>query len=148
MKSKTLAIDTRENKLTRMAERGGTPNERAVAARKLVDNRTSTNLPAVRSEEAGDVWSVCGVLIRHRNEVRSHLRETALRHFLGHISNGCVVTNRTVSFTDDYGVNDFYTILSWLLKNNLCVKMGSRYQIPSKAAIVRKWNEFVDQMKI
>jgi hypothetical protein len=125
---------------------GGTVHEREIASRKLSQLRST--LPAVRAEEVSDAWSTCGTLVRDRNGAKAYLRETALRYFLEHVSNGCVVTNRTVPLSDEFGSGDFYVILSWLLKHDLCIKMGSRYQISSKAAIVKKWNGFVDQMKV
>ena len=139
-------LDTKAAKLARMAERGGTENERAVAKAKL---QSFASVPAkVAPEEASDIWLPMGQLIRIRGNSRTFLRQTALKHFLQHIKNKQEFNNRSIPLTDDFGTGDFYVILSWLLKCNLCIKRGSRYEIPNKATVVAMWNLSVDSMKL
>lgn len=137
------SVDEKRKKLEVMASRGGTVNERTIAKKKL------ETLPAViESEESRDIWVPMGNLIRVRGNVRVFLRGPALKHFLHNVKEGEKFSNRTVPLTAEFGTGDFYVVLSWMLKNNLCTKYGSKYEIGSKARIAKMWNASVDEMKI
>src|SRR3954447_1638708 len=132
----------RQKALVATATRGGTAQERQTAKEKL-----KTDL-AVRSEEQDDVWTGQGVLARERNGNKAYLRGTALRHFLGHVKDDVAFTARSVPMSEDFGTGDFYMVLSWLLKNDLCSKNGSKYTIPNRSFVRATWNQAVDAMKL
>lgn len=142
--AKKQEVDTKTAKLRRMADRGGTPNERSTAKR-LLD---AANLPVPRAEEVDDQWTGQGWLTRTRGDGKAYLRGAELRHFLSHVKDGQIVTNRTIPLSDTFGSSAFYMVLSFLLKHDLVVKMGSRYQIGNKQEIVACWNRYVEMMKL
>src|SRR5438105_350323 len=94
-------LDTRKDKLGRMASRGGTPNEREIATRLLTEMEPY-------QEERNDTWEEQGTLIRCRGGARAFLRQPALIHFLNHAKEGTPFTYKSIPYADDFGSGDFY----------------------------------------
>jgi hypothetical protein len=132
----------RREALVATATRGATVNERQTAQAKL-----KTDL-AVRSEEQDDVWSSQGVVTRERKGVKTYLRGTALAYFLKHTKDGQVFTARSFPMSVDFNSYEFYMVLSWLIKNDLVVKNGTKYTVPNRAFVKATWNAAVDTMKL
>jgi hypothetical protein len=133
----------KQSALVQIATRGGSVNEQIIAAKMLAKNTTLVEY----KEESNDRWEASGVLIRYRNEVKAYLRQNCLIYFLKQVGNK-EFTYKDIKYTDDFGSGDFYTILSWLLKNNLVLKIGSRYIVLDSSLVVTTWNHSVERMKI
>jgi hypothetical protein len=132
----------RQNALVATATRGGTVHERLTAQAKLKGSL------AARSEEQDDTWTSQGVMTRERNGVKSYLRGAALAYFLRHVKEAQAFTARSFPMSVDFSSYEFYMVLSWLTKNDLVVKNGTKYTIMNRAYVRSIWNEAVDQMKL
>lgn len=128
---------SRQEKLAVYAARGGTENERAVAREKM------GSLPAIRKEEADDTWTPRGEIVRDRRGAKAYLRGAALAYMLESVVEGNFFSEREMVRNENFGSGDFYVIISWMLKFDLCVKSGSRYSVPSKQNVKDKWNKSI-----
>jgi hypothetical protein len=141
--------DTKKDKLIRMAQRGGSDNERLMAIAALRKLGYTVNIKIKQEEKSvGETWQGYGVIARTRDYATAYVKGPDLAYFLSQIHDGQSVTYNQIKKTKTFSNHDFYVIISWLVANNLCTKHGARYRIPSKAAITNCWNKFVEGMKL
>ncbi len=138
--------DTRRDKLLRMAERGGTENERAVARKMLAKLPEATTPPPKAEGAPPPKWFMFGKAVAA--ESGRSFDEYALRALLPQIRDGVPFTMANVHRSDDLTVTDFHTILVWIVGLGLCTKAGARYTVRSKVAVATAWNEACERMKI
>jgi hypothetical protein len=146
-----MPTDRKRDALREIATRGGTPEERENARLKLASMgkvSAAPAPPAVRSDEADDKWEIDGRLARTRKGNRSYMRRGALRHFLKNVRNGEWFKGYEMPYNEDFRSSDFYVVLSWLLFNDLALKKGESYCVPSKSAAVAAWNKSLDDLKL